>query len=322
MRKTHSDDALLAELMLAEASQRHDELVAALGRALARGGFSAVKRAAEIAAATPDTGMLADLEAAFERLLAMPAARDPGCLGKLAVACAMRTIGNARHELLVRGAHHVQMEPVWGKSIDTAGNLRGTCVTALVEGTYPGAMFEAVQLLVDPAPEARRHAVQAVAAAGRVESELLLRLKALHGDEDESIVADAVAALVRIDPDRSLGFVAGFLDSPSAMIREEAALALGESHLPEAFAILRDAWETASKQQGSGQLLLAIALHRSEEAFAFLVEMIESAHQSRALEALNALAIFRQDSARWEEVEAAVRRRRDSKLTARLKEIG
>ena len=112
----------------------------------------------------------------------------------------MRTTGGADAGVLLQGARHVQMEAVWGGSVDTAGNLRGVCVTTLVEESHPGAMYEAVRLLADPMPEARRHAVQAVAAAGRVESELLLRMKALHGDPDDTIVADAIAALMRIDP--------------------------------------------------------------------------------------------------------------------------
>jgi HEAT repeat protein len=322
MKSRHSDDTLLAALARAEATQTHEDLEAALCDALRHGSFTVVMRAAEIADASEAGRVLPDLEAAFERLLALAASKDPGCLAKLAVAKAMRTIGNAGHELLLRGARHIQLEPVWGKPVDTAGNLRGICVTALVEGSYPDAIFDAVRLLADPTPEARRHAVQAVAAAGRVESELLLRMKALHGDEDDSIVADAVAALVRINPERSLDFAAGFLESPSAVIREETALALGESHLPEAFPILRDAWEAAGGLRAPSELLLAIALHRSEEAFAFLMDIVGSAHPSRALEALGALSIFRHDSARWEKVEAVVRRRRDSKLVARLNEIG
>ena len=320
-KSKRGDEVLLSGLETALDRQDARELAEAIRAGLTRGGFAVVMRAAEIAEGRELGDAMPDLETAFARLLPLAPAKDPGCLAKLAVAKAMRAIGNADHDLLLRGARHIQMEPVWGGSVDTAGNLRGLCVTALVEGGYPGAMFEAVQLLADPAPEARRHAVQAVAAAGGAESELLLRMKALHGDQENGIVADAIAALVRINPARSLDFAAGFLDSPSPVIREETALALGESHLPGALPLLRAAWEKGTRQQAASKLLLAIALHRSDEAFAFLTEIVAAEAHASALEALDALAVFRHDPARWQQVALAVKRRGDKRLAARLQEI-
>jgi hypothetical protein len=66
---------------------------------------------------------------------------------------------------------------------------------------------------------------------------------------------------------------------------EIAAIALGESRLPEALAALKDALNLASsKTQDS--ILLGLALLRSEEANAFLIEVVEQASEARAAAAM------------------------------------
>ena len=83
-------------------------------------------------------------------------------------------------------------------------------------------------LLADPEIAARAGAVRALGESGQSEAMLLLRLKALLGD-DEEIMGECFAALLRLAPAPSLEFVADFLHSSSDEVAERAALALGES---------------------------------------------------------------------------------------------
>ena len=96
-------------------------------------------------------------------------------------------------------------------------------------------------LLADSDLAARTGAVRAIADSGpgRV---LLLRLKTLLGDKEIEVTGECFAALLSLDPAGSVDFVANFLRSRMEGIGEQAALALGESRLPAAIEVLREAW--------------------------------------------------------------------------------
>jgi hypothetical protein len=75
-----------------------------------------------------------------------------------------------------------QLEPVWGGSVDTAIDLRGTCAMGLVQTRYPRALAELVALLADPEPRARTGAAPAIVCAVPLGAEAVLRAKALMGN--------------------------------------------------------------------------------------------------------------------------------------------
>ena len=78
------------------------------------------------------------------------------------------------------------MEPVWGGTADTAADVRGTCALGLVATGYPRALVAIAQLLYDAEPDTRVGAIRAAANGAPREAELLLRSKALAGDEEPS----------------------------------------------------------------------------------------------------------------------------------------
>ena len=97
---------------------------------------------------------------------------------------------------------------------------------------------------------------------------------------------------------------------------EAAALALGESRLPGALPYFQEALR-GGNDAIVDTLLLGIALLRSEEALSYLLELVASAPEPRAAEALAALALHRHDAklvAKAREVVAARRSKRLSKV--------
>ncbi|NJM77300.1 MAG: hypothetical protein HC852_17850 [Acaryochloridaceae cyanobacterium RU_4_10] len=84
-------------------------------------------------------------------------------------------------------------------------------------------------------------------------------------------------------------------DNPEDQICEMAALALGESRLPEAFSSLRD-WRQRIRTSELHQIcLLAIAMLRTEEALEFLFSLAIEGRDSDAKDAIAALKMYQQD---------------------------
>src|SRR5581483_7231662 len=83
-------------------------------------------KAARIAADAQCLDLIPDLTAAFERFLSA-SATDKGCAALTAIARGLVTLDYDGAALFRRGAAHIQMEPVWGGSVDTAADLRAAC---------------------------------------------------------------------------------------------------------------------------------------------------------------------------------------------------
>jgi len=77
--------------------------------------------------------LMDDLIAAFGRFFADPVKSDPQCWAKNAIAKALKDLGCRQASVFRRGVDHVQLEPVWGGSADSAATLRGACTLALAD---------------------------------------------------------------------------------------------------------------------------------------------------------------------------------------------
>jgi len=144
---------------------------------------------------------------------------------------------------------------------------------------------------------------------------MAIRLKALVGDGEPDVLGECFAALLSMSPGRSMSFVAGFLASPDPAAAEQAALALGQSHEAEAFEILREHWENNLSPEFRRMLLLPISLLRRDDAFQFLIGVIESSGSNLATEAVTALGVYADDNSR-RKVHDAVKRRNDPSVSA------
>src|SRR5262245_17374001 len=132
MAKTRGVEAKLARLSELRKEPLSPPLVAELRRALGDASNLVAAEAAEIAGALGLSELAGDLVAAFERFMVEPEESDKRCRAKIAIVEALNKIEYDRDDVFLRGIHHVQMEPVWGKSEDSAGHLRGASAFGLV----------------------------------------------------------------------------------------------------------------------------------------------------------------------------------------------
>ena len=254
-----------------------------------------VAKAAQTVAEMQIQPLLPDLVKAFERLFENPLKSDPQCWGKNALAKALKDLGYAESALFLRGARHIQLEPVWGGAEDTAPALRGACTLALVQCsdlTRDAKLRALVDSLTDVAAPVRTDAITAFEQMEGEEAVLLLRLKAKAGDEHTEITGQALESLLQLDGSDSVSFVASFLTHKKDEVREEAALALGASRLDSAVAALREAWQRNRARDGE-MLLRAVSAARIPGAITFLLDLVRDGREVDALGALRALELHK-----------------------------
>jgi hypothetical protein len=270
-----------------------------------------------------DRDLLDRLPEAFGRLCEDQVKRDPGCVGKAAIARALYRADVASDEVLLPGIELVQMEPVFGGRVDTAAELRGVCGMALAAMRHPQAMSRLAALLADPERAARIAAARALAASGdRTTAEPLLRLRIAVGEPDPEALAEHFAALLELAGDDAVAFVAERLDVRSDAIIEAAALSLGGSRRPAALQELARRLSDGTVLGARRRVLsLAIALLRSEAAWSLLLERVAEADTNAAADALHGLATFAHDAKLHARVQEALAARGDPKLSRLADEL-
>jgi len=297
-------DGLAALRRIPVSPEGRAEIVAALRH---KSNIVAAK-AADVARELKLPDVCPALQQAFARFLKGESA-DRGCVATTAIARAALELECQASDLFNAGIRHVQRESSGGPPQDMAAELRGLCAMGLVMVRDREALEKATDLLADPESTARIGAVRALSYAGREDAALVLRLKALMGDTEPDVLAESFAALFHLAPEKSLEFVARFLDSSHETTCQDAALAIGASRQAGAFAILRDRYVEAGDPSIRPSLLVAIATVRSPEAVQFLLERVETEKPGLAAEAIRALRIFRgEESVRAKVVEIADRR--------------
>ena len=262
-------------------------------------------KAARIAGEWQLADLTPELVAAFDRFMVKPETTDKRCAAKIEILKALCKLEYSSPSVFRRGLQHIQMEPTWGGSVDTAAEVRALGAMGLAQTDYPEALEEILPLLLDPERDARIGALRAIAASGLPGGVLLLRLKALSCDEPE-VLGECFAALLRAAPAPSPEFVAKFLDHREEAVVEAAALALGDSRLEGALAVLRDAFErTRALPLRRRTLLLAIALLRRENAIDYLLDLVQNGEVQTSADAVAALAMYEKDPNLQERLERA-----------------
>lgn len=292
------------------------ETIDTLRQALRGKGSHVVARAAQVSGELGLRVLADDLAAAFERFLVNPLKTDPGCRAKTEIARALYELGEDPASVFVRGVTHRQLEPVFGGREDTAPELRALCALGLVRIGHPDTMNALADLLADPVAAARTGAVRALVYADDRAAEPLLRLKALAGDADATVISESLGALLALAPARALDFVSRFLDHGDEVVCEAAAVALGSSRLREALPVLRAWWERTVPAELRRTALLAVAMLRHEDALGFLVALVAEGRGPDARDAIAALATYRHDDALRARVGDAVEARTDVDLRA------
>jgi hypothetical protein len=282
------------------------EAAAAVRKALADRVNLVVAKAANLAAQLQLRDLTPDLVRAFERLLEDAVKRDPQCWGKNAVAKALTALEHRESPVFLRGARHIQMEPVWGGQEDTAAALRGICLLALVacgDLRREEVLRHLVNGLTEASAPVRMDSARALAQMAGDECALLLRLKARAGDRDPSVTGQVLECVLALERNAGLPFVSEFLRPSSSRIpeggevAEEAALALGASRMEAAVDVLREVWDGAMGREFRAVLLRALSISRQEKAVAFLEELEKNGRKQDAEDAKAALTLIRDSNA-------------------------
>ena len=264
------------------------------------------------------TALVPDLAEAFTRLLHDPVKTDKGCVGKLRIIEALLALDAYERDIYLAGLHHVQLEPAFPLAADTAPPLRGLCAHALVHIGDREALVEVGPLLADPEAVARAEAASALGSEGSPAAGALVHLKVRCGDPEPDVLGACFRALLRISPSRYLEVVAEALGDSETGIGEVAALAIGETRPAGGLSILKCALTSAPAGHLRDGIHVGIALLRSDEASAFLIDLVEHASEIEVASALGALALHRHDAELAGRVRRAVAARGSRRLDAIL----
>ena len=272
-----------------------DDLVLVRKSLSAKNNYIAGK-AARLAEDNGLSDLLPDLLAAYDRFFSNPEKTDPQCWAKNALSRALARLECRDKDVFLRGFRHHQLEPVWGGKSDTAGTLRANCAHALVACNgldNQELLIILVEGLVDEDKTVRLETVRALAQLGEI-AVPVLRLKAMvqsQPPEEPEVLGQCFAALLGIERDGAVPFVARFLESGNDPAGE-AAFALADTRTPAALAALLERQKTFADEWFSGVLLSAIALTRLPQANDFLIGLIEREEREagRAIESLSRAA--------------------------------
>jgi len=296
-------DEQMAALEALRGRELDADAVALVKKSLANRSNFLVAKAARLAEDASLADLVPDLVAAYDRFFINAEKTDPQCWAKNALSRALAKLECRDKDVFLRGLRHHQMEPIWGGRSDSAGTLRATCAHALVACNgldNQELLIVLLDPLVDKDKSVRVEAVRALAQLGEMVVPVL-RLRALIPGEDPEVLGQCFTALLAIERDGAVPFVAGFLeegDDPAG----EAAFALAEMRNPAALAVLLNRQKGIMDEWFGGVLLSAIALTRLPEAIDFLLGMIEREEREApaAIEALSRVASGEELKARLE----------------------
>jgi HEAT repeat protein len=273
-----------------------------LRKALAnRNNFVAAK-AADLIRTLNLPQLIPELLTAFDRFFEDAVKTDPQCWAKNAISRALAAFEHQDAAVFLRGMKHIQPEPSYGGSSDSAGTLRATCALALVQCrrlVEADLLAHLVELLGDKDKSVRAEAARAVEQVGSPSAALLLRLRALldsavnsrkpgeKPEEEPEVLGACYSGILRIEGSGAIPWISRFLagaDDSAA----EAALAIAGTHSPQAFEALRDRLAKEADPWFSSVLLSAIALTRQDAAQEFLLDQVrtESLQAEAAIEAI------------------------------------
>jgi hypothetical protein len=276
-----------------------------------------VSKAAAVGAYLQLTNLIPDLTAAFDRFMIDPVKSDPQCWAKTAIAKALKDLGHRDPTVFLRGSSHVQFEPVWGGRQDSAATLRGTCVLALVNCEMDDLeiLEHLAHGLADAEKPVRVDAAVAIGQLNRPEGGLLLRLKALLGDNEPEVIGQCFTSLLELERPDTTRFIAQFLQTQAEEIRFESAAALAQSRHPEAIDVVKAFWPQPLSFEIRRGILLSLGASPLAQAAELLLLYVTEESPELAVIALRALVGSRFRSNLNERIAEIVRRKRDASLT-------
>jgi len=261
-----------------------------LRKALTHRNNFVVAKAADLIRQFELTQLTPDLLLEFDRFFQDPTKTDPQCWAKNAISRSLAAFEHQDAAVFLRGMHHIQLEPVWGGSSDTAGTLRATCALALVQCRSlrePDLLTHLIDLLADKEKSVRVEVVRAIEHVSSISAALLLRLKATIGSDEPEVLGACYDGILRIEGKSAIPWVSRFLNAADDSARD-AAFAIAGTFSPEGFHALRERFEGELNPEFRSVLLTAIAVTRQDAALEFLLDQVrtESLQAEAAIEAI------------------------------------
>lgn len=277
-----------------------------------------VSKAAEIVASLKLEALIPDLVKAFDRFLQDSVKSDPQCWAKNAIAQALYDLGHRDAEVFLKGSTHIQKEPVWGGTKDSAGKLRSICSLALIECHLDvlRILVRLTDLLADEEPEVRVNAARALGMLGTAEGTLPLRLKARIGDRESEVTGQCFASLTAIDPAAALEFIRPFLESRDESVQAEAGSVLAQSKDPKALDAVIAFLKAPVQPEVRRSILISLGASPLRGAAEYLLTVVEEEEWAIAIDAITGLAASRFRSELREQAKAAAEANGSAKLTA------
>lgn len=252
------------------------EAESAITKALALRNNYLVAKAATLAQHHKLSGLAPALAEAFPRFLENAVKADPQCWAKNAIAKALAAFEYQDSAFFLTGMRHIQLEPVWGGSEDTAGTLRGVCALALVQCRELNShrlLMHLTPLFADKQVSVQVNAARALEQIGTDSAALLLRLRAELASGEPELLGACYGGVLGIEGTPAIPWAAQFLP-PEDDAAGEAAIAIAQTHTPEAFELLRERYPAIRDPWFRTVLLSAIALTRQQAAIDWLLDMI------------------------------------------------
>ena len=313
MKRPKSITAALADLSEAGTTVDRQEAVDTLRTALGAKSHAIVAQAAELAARLELGELARDLRDAFGRFCGDGMNSDKQCQAKTAVVRALHRLKSDETDVFVEGMGLYWPARPRDGGRDVAASLRTAAAHAYAELGPPAEVDPLVDLLADPVADVRLIAVRALAALGGPHNGSLLRLKVLLGDGDPNVIEECFAVLLDGEKDRYLPFVARYMEDENPRLCVAAALSLGRSRHAKALDLLTSRWRSVGDPEFKRDLLVAVALLRSEPAVTFLLSLL-SESTDEAEDAIAALSHLQMLPHVRERVETAVSRSDDGQL--------
>jgi hypothetical protein len=262
-----------------------------LAKALIHRNNLIVSKAAALALHHQLTSLTPNLAAAFTRFVENAAKSDPQCWAKNALAKTLAAFEYQEPELFLIGTRHIQLEPGWGGSTDTAGTLRSTCALALVQCRELNShrlLIHLIPLLADKELTVRVNVVRAIEQVGNDSAALLLHLLAELPSEDPELRGACFSGVLALEGPSAIDWAGRFLSGEDDSAAE-AVMAIAQTHTLEAFQLLRSTFAAARDSWFRTTVLSAIALTRRQEATDWLLNLVANDEDDQAAGAHEAL---------------------------------
>jgi hypothetical protein len=262
-----------------------------LAKALSHRNNLIVSKAAALVLHHQLTGLTPNLAAAFTRFVENSAKSDPQCWAKNALAKTLAAFEYQEPELLLMGMRHIQLEPVWGGSADTAGTLRSACALALVQCRELNShrlLIQLIPLLADKELPVRINVVRAIEQVGNDSATLLLRMLVELPSDHPEFLGACFSGVLALEGPSAIAWAGRFLSREDDSAAE-AVMAIAQTHTIEAFQLLRSTFAAARDAWFRNTVLSAIALTRRQEATDWLLDLVANEEDDQASGAHEAL---------------------------------